>query len=314
MHTFPAATPGPVVQSDATQSRGARTIIARTLRRVMGAATVLTTALVVTGCSTLKLAYHQAPHLAYFWFNDHLDLQAAQATPFKQDLERFFQWHQTEELPRYVAQLQQWQTLARQDITAEQACTQFDLIRQAYLRGTERALAPLAQLTLTLQAPQFKALSSKHQRSNQKFEEEWLSGSEADKLARRVDKAVDRYEDLYGRLSKPQRTLLTELTQRSGLDPKRWQAERQRRHEDLMASLRQAQAQPDQAHRLLQAWHARVMQSPDAAYATYQAARIDEGCQQFALLHNATSPAQREHAVKTLQRYENDFASLIPSL
>ncbi|MEZ5703486.1 MAG: DUF6279 family lipoprotein [Burkholderiaceae bacterium] len=279
-----------------------------------GSAVVLTTVLVVTGCSTLKLAYHQAPHLAYFWFNDHLDLQAEQAAPFKQDLERFFQWHRTEELPQYVVRLQQWQAMARQDITAEQACTQFDAIRQAYLRGAERALAPLTQLALTLQAPQFKALASKHQRSNEKFEEEWLSGSDADKLERRVDKAVDRYEDLYGGLSKPQRTLLTELTQRSDLDPKRWQAERQRRHEDLMASLRQAQARPDQAHHLLQDWHARVMQSPVAAYATYQAARIDEGCQQFALLHNTTSPAQREHAVKTLKRYESDFASLIPSL
>ena len=280
----------------------------------MGAAAVLATALVVTGCSTLKLAYHQAPHLAYFWFNDHLDLQAEQATPFKQDLERFFQWHRTEELPRYVARLQQWQAMARQDITAQQACSQFDAIRQAYLRGTERALAPLTQLALTLQAPQFKALADTHQRNNEKFEEEWLSGSEADMIARRVDKAIDRYEDLYGSLSKAQRALLMEQARRSGFDPKRWQAERQRRHEDLLASLRQAQSQPDQAHHLLQAWHARVMQSPDTAYAAYQAERIDEGCQQFALLHNATSPAQREHAVKTLKRYESDIIALIPSL
>jgi hypothetical protein len=81
-----------------------------------------------------------------------------------------------------------------------------------------------------------------------------------------------------------------------------------------MASLRQAQAEPARASQLLQGWHARVMQSPDTAYAAYQAERIQEGCQQFALLHNTTSPAQREHAIKTLKRYESDFASLIPAL
>jgi hypothetical protein len=290
-------------------------IIARALRRLVGAAAVLGVGLMaLSGCSTVRLAYHQAPHLAYFWFNDQLNLQAEQTPPFKQNLERFFQWHRAEELPRYVARLQHWQSLARHDITPAQACTQFDFVRQAYLRGSERALAPLTQLALGLQAPQFKALASKHQRNKEKFEEEWLSGSTQEKLTRRVDKAVDRYEDLYGELTAPQRELLTELTRRSGLEPQRWLAERQRRHEDLMASLRQAQAEPARASQLLQGWHARVMQSPDTAYAAYQAERIQEGCQQFALLHNTTSPAQREHAIKTLKRYESDFASLIPAL
>jgi hypothetical protein len=308
MHTFPATPSGPIVQTNAAKKpRGAGAIMARALGRfALGAALLLT----LSACSTIRLAYNQAPNLSYWWINDYADLSEAQSAPFRKDLDAFFAWHRAEELPLYTERLKQWQTIATQDITPASACAQFEATRAAYLRGAERALPPLTRVALGLKGPQFEALAKKHAKSNEKFEKEWLSGTKEERLERRLDKATERYEDLYGKLNAPQRQLLKRLALRNGFDPARTQAERLRRQADLTDSLKQAQAQPEKAQAILRDWHARVMRSPDAAYAAYSEANIQDNCAQFAALHNTSSPEQRAQAVKTLQRYEGDLLAL----
>ena len=266
--------------------------------------------LALGGCSTARLAYNQAPNLAYWWFNDYLDLNDAQSTVFRKDLDGFFAWHRAEELPQYTERLTQWQSIATQDLTPAIACTQFEALRAAYQRGIERALPPLTQIALSLKAPHFEALARKHAKSNEKFEKEWLSGSPKERMQRRLDSTQERYENLYGPLTAAQTQLLKSLSQRNGFDPALWQAERLRRQSDLLTSLKQAQAQPAQASAVLRGWHERTMRSPDPAYAAYSAASIQDNCAQFAALHNTTSAEQRAKAVKTLKGYESDLIAL----
>ena len=281
--------------------------MARALGRLAMGATLL---LALSACSTVRIAYNQAPTFTYWWVNDYVDLSDAQSAPLRKDLDAFFAWHRTQELPLYTERLKHWQAIATRDLTPAMACTEFEATRAAYQRAMERALPPLTRVALSLQGPQFQALTKKHAKSNEKFEKEWLSGSPEERLERRLDKATERYENLYGTLTTPQRQLLKSLTQRSSFDPTRTQAERQRRQGDLTDSLKQAQAQPDKAPAILRGWHERVMRSPDTAYASYSEANIQDNCAQFAALHNTTSPEQRAQAVKTLKRYEGDLLAL----
>lgn len=262
------------------------------------------------GCSTVRLAYGQAPSLAYWWIDDFVDLSDAQSTVLRQDIDAFFEWHRTQELPLYTERLKQWQTMAGQDTTAEQSCKQFDILRAAYQRSVDRSIEVFARLALGLQPNQLQHLARHHAKSNQKFADEWLEdGAEAQK-ERLFDKSLDRYETLYGNLSPVQRIALRTRIQTSAFDPQRVQAERKRRQSDLLATLKQVQAQPPQAANLLRQWHARVLNSPDPSYAAYSKALIREGCDQYAALHNTTSPGQRAEAVKTLKRYETDLIAL----
>lgn len=258
----------------------------------------------------MRLVYNQAPNLAYWWIDDFVDLNETQSGPLRSDLETFAQWHRSQELPLYVQRLKHWQTLATQDLTPDQACAQFDAVRAAYLRGVERALPPLTRVALSLQAPQFEALGRKQAKSSRQFEKEWLTGTREERLNHRLKQTMKRYEHLYGDLSAAQRQLLEDFVQRSAFDPTRMQAERQRRHTDLLASLQRAQNQTAQAQTLLRRWHERVMRSPDATYAAYSEASVEENCAQFAMLHNTTSDEQRVHAVQVLKGYEADLQAL----
>ena len=60
----------------------------------------------------------------------------------------------------------------------------------------------------------------------------------------------------------------------------------------------------------LRAYLVRFENPPDASYREYQEALIQEGCRSFAILHNSTSLAQREAAVRRLRAYQRDLREL----
>ena len=317
MHTFPATTRGlnfHEVAANAGQTAIIPSHPTANIHRWLGFALRGAIALVLLaalgGCSAIRLAYGQAPSLAYWWVDDFVDLTDAQSTALRKDIDTFFAWHRAQELPLYVERLEAWQTMATQDTTAEQSCQQFDILRVAYQRSVERSIEPFARLALSLQPDQFQHLARHHAKSSQKFADEWLDDGEEARRSRLFDKAIDRYETLYGDLSPAQRNALQARTKASGFDPVRVQAERKRRQADLLTTLKQAQAQPSQATALLRQWHNRVLNSPDPSYAAYSKALIREGCEQYAALHNTTNAQQRAHAAKTLKQYASDLIAL----
>jgi hypothetical protein len=282
------------------------------MARAMRCLTVgLALLLALAGCSTVRLAYNQGPNLAYWWIDDFVDLNDAQSTGLRKDVDAFFDWHRAQELPSYADRLKQWQAMAGQDTTADQTCQQFEVLRAAYLRSVERSIEPFTRLAISLQPAQLAHLSQHHAKSNLKFADEWLDGGPQERQRHLFDKTLGRYETLYGELNPAQRAELKARTQKSAFDAPRVQAERQRRQTDLLATLKRAQAQPTQAAGLLRQWHARALTSPDPAYAAYAKGLIRDGCEQYAALHNTTSPAQRSHAVDTLKDYERDLRALL---
>jgi hypothetical protein len=317
MHTFPATANGLNLQKQAFKPGPQRIIprppVARARRfltRFVLWATAAVMIAALSGCSAVRLAYGQGPSLAYWWIDDFVDLTDAQSTILRKDIDRFFNWHRTQELPQYTERLRQWQSMASQDTTADQSCQQFDILRAAYQRSADRSLDVFVRLALSLQPDQLQHLMRHHTKSNQKFKDEWLEDGVQAQHNRLFDKTLDRYETLYGNLSADQQTALRARIKSSAFDPQRVQAERQRRQADLLDTVKQVQEQPAQAATLLRQWHARVLNSPDPQYAAYAQTLIREGCEQYAALHNTTNPLQRAHAVRTLKQYEHDLMAL----
>ncbi|MBX3609543.1 MAG: hypothetical protein KF871_06555 [Hydrogenophaga sp.] len=293
--------------------RGVRTAGAQ-VRRIMALALLTTAALAtLTACSTVRLAYQQAPALSQWWLNDHFDFTDAQATQVRGAIDTFYDWHRQSELPRYADLLRRWQDMARRDITASQACAQFEEIRDRVWRAGERTLAPFAQLLVDLGPEQIAALKRRQASSNQTFADDFLRGTPAERLARRLDEAVSRSERLYGRLNAQQRSLLSTGLAQSPWDAPLTQIERQRRQADLLQTIAQAQAEPEHAARLLRSHAEGLMVSPDAHYRAMSERAVRHACAQFAELHNSTTPEQREHAVAVLRGYEADLQSLSAS-
>jgi len=257
------------------------------------------------------MAYQQAPNLLHWWLDRQVDFTSAQAAWVREDLNAFFAWHRREELPRLAERLRAWQALTRTNPTHDEFCREADAIVDHLQRLGDQAVPALTRLALDLQPAQIEHLQSRQAKSNDEFAEEFLEGSPRERLRRRLDKAVDRAEWLYGRLSPEQRDLMRRELQESPFDPQRTQAERQRRQRDLVDTVRQAQANPTRAEALVRAYWQRLSQSPTPGYSDYTQAQLRHGCAQFATLHATTNPTQRERAAKRLQELESDARSLI---
>ena len=299
MSTFPEATEGIVLK---------RRIIARGLL-------VGLFALVLAGCSMLRLAYSQGPSLAYWWIDSYADLNDAQTTQMRRDIDGFFAWHRDNELPFYVTRLQQWQQLAAADSNADLACAQFEVLRAAYLRLIERSLEPMARLALTMTPAQLQHLQRKYTKNNQEYERLYLRVSNEERIDHLMDKALERYDMLYGSLNDAQLRMLRERIRQSPFDAARVNAERLRRQADLIKTLRELQADRNAtlttASTALRRWHDRVMQSPIPGFAAYSDTLVRNGCEQFAAIHNTTTPEQRHHAVQVLKAYESDLRAVM---
>lgn len=301
-----------------------RRIIAAPLCRLRGALlpVLLSAGLgaLLVACSTAQLAYHQAPRLLQWWIDGQVDLSDAQADTVRQDIDALFAWHRQHELPLYVSRLAQWQGLAGRNLTAAQVCGEFDALRSAGERIAERGAEALARLALKLSPAQIAHLQREQQKSNERFAEDFLEGSAEERLETRLDQAVDRYETLYGRLNDGQRAQVLAGLRQSPFDARRSQAERLRRQADLVQTVRQIQALPRNdggngsapaaAVEAVRGWFQRSLQSPDPAYASLSQQMLQHGCEQFAALHNSTTPAQRAHALQLIQDYGADFRAL----
>ena len=118
---------------------------------------------------------------------------------------------------------------------------------------------------------------------------------------------------MYGRLEEPQRTALRRQIDQSIFDPARALAERQRRQQDALQTLRKLAGQPvslTDARSVMHGLLERALNPPDPVARAYQQALIDEGCRNFADLHNSSSVAQRETAARRLRAYQRDFREL----
>ena len=272
--------------------------------------------LVLGGCSALRLAYNQAPSLSYWWIDGYADLNEAQTGQMRRDIDAFFAWHRSTELPGYIQRLQQWQQMAQADSSADLACNQFDALRGAYLRLVDRSLEPMARLALTLTPAQLQHLQKKYDKNNREFEQRYIRVSEEERIDNLMERALDRYEPLYGELSSAQMTLLRERVRSSPFDAQRVHAERLRRQGDLIRTVRELQAERGAtvatATTALRRWHERVMRSPLPGFAAYSDSLVRNACEQFAAVHNTTSAEQRQHAVRVLKDYETDLRSLTP--
>ena len=325
MNTFAGAAPGHGMNLGQNLPR---IISRRSLRHGVLALALALLTLLLGACSATRLAYNQAPNLVYWWIDGYTDLNDPQSVQLRRDIDDFFAWHRSTELPIYTGMLLQWQQLAAKDSTAQITCIQFERLRSSYLRLIDRSLEPLARLALQLTPDQLQHMERHYAKSNQVFEKDYLRGSPEQRLDRLLDKAISRYETLYGTLNDAQITLLTNRLRQSAFDPQRVHAERLRRQSDLLQTLRSllghtggnngsssSATTPPATHAAavvaLRAWHDRVMRAPVPGFHAYSESLVREGCEQFAALHNSTSPEQRAHAVDVLKGYEQDLRALM---
>jgi len=278
--------------------------------RIIG---VLLAAAALGACSAIKLAYNNLPTVSYWRLDAYLDFNGAQTPKVRDELEQLLAWHRQNELPRIASLLQEAQALAPGEVTPAQVCAMTDRIRERLLAVTERAEPAGTELALSLSESQLQQLERKYAKVNAEYRKGWLERTPAQVQEKRYDRALDRAEDFYGRLTDEQRDLLKQQAAQSVFDPQLTDAERRRRQQDALAVLRSFVAgkpSPAEARAALHDYIQRIAEPPPGPWRDQQQALLQEGCRNTAALHNSTTASQRAQAVRRLQAYQEDLRQL----
>ena len=281
--------------------------------RIIGVLGLLAVAGVLQACSVVKLAYNQAPDLAYWYLDGHLDFTGEQSLRVKASLSQLQDWHRQTQLPVYITALQQLQQQIPSDTTAAAACAVAADVRSSLGAVAQQAQPLAAGLAVMLQPGQLRHLEQKFVKTNAEAEDEQQDDRRKIRQGKRYRQALSRAESLYGTLDEPQRAVIAQRLEQSRFDLRRLFAERQRRQRDTLQTLQPmaaGQSSPVQAQAALRGLIERTLNPPDPALRRYLEELGQENCQGFAELHNSTTPDQRSKAVETLRGYEQDFRLL----
>ncbi|NDY93880.1 DUF6279 family lipoprotein [Ideonella livida] len=268
------------------------------------------------GCSAVKLAYGQGEWLGWWWLDGHVDFNAQQKPQVKLALAEWFVWHRQTQLPDYADLVGRLAVEVRQPVTAEQACQWLDQAVPRVHAAWQQALPAMARQVQTLQPAQLRHLQKKLEARNREFREEFIEPPEDERREKRLKTWRERYQDLYGRLLPAQEALLQAAAVALADDPLQREAEHQAHQRELLAVLtRLSTDKPgDEASAAaLAAWLRPSTTLGGWGSPAWQAAQRTRRlghCELFASLHQASTPAQREHAVRWLQGWERDLRDM----
>jgi hypothetical protein len=282
------------------------------LRWIIG----LALALLLAGCSVLRIGYSQAPTVAYWWIDGYADLSGEQSLKLREGIDRWFEWHRRAEMPRYAALLSRAQReVMEPTLSTAQLCFWRDEAQRRLDAALDEATPTLSALMVSLTPEQIRHMERKLAKDGEELKRDFAQPDKSERAKASFRRTLERYENLYGKLDDAQRAKLTQLLAASPFDADLWLAERERRNSGLLTTLgnvaaagrdaspAQAQAQAKAAVRTLAE---RALRSPRPDYRAYQERLTQENCALAAAMHNATTPAQRQHARDKLKGWEED--------
>ncbi len=273
---------------------------------------------IFTGCSAVRLGYNKLPEIGSWWLDSYIDFSDTQGPQAKLALQKLQAWHRKEELPAIAELLAQAQTLAPQNISAEQACKVWEGAQvriESLVQESSRLAAPVVS---QLSAKQFKHLEKEWASRNEDWKKQWLQGTPDTRLKKRVDIAAERFNSFYGDLNTEQRQLLKQQFLQSTWTPEWGYQQRLKRQQTQLNELQAMSSEMTkpamttaQVEKALQSLFLQSVRPKDGPELSKQLQLEQQACQNLAQLHNAMSPAQRLKAQRKLKDYETDVRELM---
>ena len=281
--------------------------------RIIGLTGLLALTGLLQACGATKVFYNQAPDFAYWYLDGQLAFTDAQSLQVKDELGKLLAWHRQTQLPGYIAALQKLQQQLPSDMDAGTVCAALADMRRQWIAVAVQAEPAIVAVVGTLGADQLAQLERRFALGNAHFQGDFLEGTPQEVHDRRLQRAVSRAEMLYGPLDDPQLAVIGQRIDQSRFDASLSYAERLRRQQDTLQTLRPliaGQATPETTQAALRGLLERTRNSPDPVYRDYRAKLAREACETLADLHNSTTAAQRSNAVETLNGQERAFRDL----
>ncbi|MEY4694145.1 MAG: hypothetical protein RLZZ95_594 [Pseudomonadota bacterium] len=274
----------------------------------------LSTLVLLQGCSAVKLGYQQLPTLSYWWLDSAVSFNDSQSTRVKEALSQVHQWHRSQELPTYLELLQRGIDLSQGPVQASQVCGVWTDIQTRLDRSMRVMVSQAAPVVTQLGPRQLSHLARHFETKNEAWDKEWLQGSAAERLERRTEKTLERYQSFYGDLTAAQTALIKTQVSQSPWQPEWGRQERLRREQELLTALRKlAQSDMPQEQAEAELWRVwqRWFMPPNETDRMVMQKMSQQACENLTQLHNTTSPEQRQRLTRKLRSYERDIRELM---
>lgn len=272
--------------------------------------------LLLSGCSSVQLAYNYAPGLIAYRMNSYLNLDETQQALLDQELAAFTAWHEETALPQYTKTLNQWaaRVSSNQPFEAKEILGIQETVEQQLQTLGTRASQQLGPLLISLGPQQIKQLQSKLEASNKEYFSDYLKDADSpSNVKKRHARVIKRFEDWLGPLTAAQQKILTDVSDARTPIISSWDAERRLRQRALLLVLNeQRNADPAKAQEALADYLKSLNQYREPVLNAQREKLRLEWAQATASILNSASPAQKRFLQNKLRGYAQDFAALTP--
>lgn len=270
-------------------------------------------ALALAGCSSVQLAYNNAPFLVQYQLDRYLDLNDEQEELLRAQLYSLQQRHREQVLPVYAATLREWaQSLSVQNVfTAEDVLEKQQILQEAALEFGKMGAAELGPVLTSLTPRQRQRLAARFADSNEEYARNNLQNPKRAQERRR-ERFTENYQDWLGSLTAQQTALLDQWLLSHPNDPRNWAAERMARQGALLQIIDQAGQfeSTEQASAALNRYFESLASYRTASMQSVQDQRKWALANLTAQILNLITPQQRRYLQEQLLSYAADFDAL----
>ncbi|HUQ74610.1 MAG TPA: DUF6279 family lipoprotein [Burkholderiales bacterium] len=262
-------------------------------------------AVLICGCSTVRLVYDNADTYIRWRASSYLDLEGPMAEDLDETVGAFMAWHRTNALPKYAALADEASTRFGRGLVPADLDWGYDSVMTQARESVRVAAERIAPLLDRLTPEQIAHLERRLAEDNRRFARENLRGNERERRKRRTQRNVERLEDWLGRLSQAQIDRVAQYSERAPLLDEHRERDHKRLQAEVLALLRARQAR----ERLVD-FAGNWDRGRDPAYATAIEASRKEYFSMALDLERSLSSRQRARAASELRRYANEFRTL----
>jgi len=267
-------------------------------------------ALLLSGCSAIRLGYGQADTIAVWMADEYFDLDAAQKQEFLARFERLHEWHRYEQLPEYVSFLNATRNRLQGDPGREDVLWFIEGLKARYRLIASRAAGDAADILATLGPAQLDVLQRKLDKDNRKFVRKFqLEDGIEDQKEARAKRNLEQITDWAGGLTRAQERKITAMLDGLPLiDSLRLEDRRRRQREFLQ--LLELRGDKSRFTASLRHWLLDWEQGRSPQYDRLLARWWEQRVAFYVAVYRLLTPAQRAIALHRLQDYIEDFQSL----
>ena len=268
----------------------------------------------LSACSSLRLAYNHGDTLLYWWLDAYVDLDSDQKSWVKSDIDNLFNWHRKTQLHDYVQILQNAQRQLQGNPT--QADLQADLndIKSRTELLLFKALPELADLARSLKPEQIEQMQKKFASNNDEFRKKNMKGDRDQQQQYRYKKSMEQFELWFGNFSPEQEAQIRKASDARPLDNDIWLDERMRRQKNILTLVQKVQREKLNKEATMALIHTLIKDSFDRLEHSERKQFFDayeaSTAQLVLTVIKIATPAQKAHAQKRMQGWIDDFNNL----